>query len=556
MATDMEIARAAVLRPIAEIAEKAGIPAEALVPYGRTKGKISFEFIRSVAARRNGALVLVTAVTPTPAGEGKTTTTVGLADALNAAGARTMMCLREASLGPCFGMKGGATGGGRAQVVPMEEINLHFTGDFHAITTANNLLAAMVDNSIYWGNPTGLDNRRITWRRSLDMNDRALRSIVNGLGGVANGAPREDGFDITVASEVMAVFCLSRDLDELKARLGRMVVGARRDGTFVTAAELKADGAMAALLRDALMPNLVQSIEGSPALVHGGPFANIAHGCNSVMATTLALKLADVVVTEAGFGADLGGEKFLDIKCRLAGIAPACVVIVATVRALKMHGGVAKAELRREDVGAATRGVANLVRHIENIGKFGIPVVVALNRFTTDTDAEIAAIRAGVERQGVKLAVCTHWADGAAGAADLAREVQAVIAAGRAKFRPLYPLEMPLAEKIRTIAREIYRAADIALAAPAASKLASYEKAGFGGVPVCIAKTQYSFTSDPTVMGAPEGFMLPVRDVRLSAGAGFVVAIAGDILTMPGLPRKPAAEGITLTEAGEITGLF
>jgi formate--tetrahydrofolate ligase len=556
MATDMEIARAAVLRPIAEIAAKVGIPPEALLPYGHTKAKIGFDFIRSVATRRNGALVLVTAVTPTPAGEGKTTTTVGLTDALNAAGARSMMCLREPSLGPCFGMKGGAAGGGRSQVVPMEEINLHFTGDFHAITTANNLLAAMIDNSIYWGNPTGLDNRRITWRRALDMNDRALRSIVNGLGGVANGAPREDGFDITVASEVMAVFCLARDLADLKARLGRVVVGARRDGTFVTVAELKADGAMAALLRDALMPNLVQSIEGSPALVHGGPFANIAHGCNSVMATTLALKLADIVVTEAGFGADLGGEKFLDIKCRLAGIAPACVVIVATVRALKMHGGVAKAELRREDVGAATRGLANLARHIENMGKFGIPVVVALNRFTTDTDAEIAAIRAGVERQGVKLAVCTHWADGAAGAADLAREVQAVIAAGGAKFRPLYPLEMPLAEKIRTIAREIYRATDIALPAPAANKLASYEKAGFGGVPVCIAKTQYSFTADPTVRGAPEGHVLPVRDVRLSAGAGFVVAIAGEIMTMPGLPRKPAAEDITLTEAGEITGLF
>ena len=556
MSTDLEIARAAKVHPITDIAAKAGIPADALVPYGHTKAKISYDFIRSVQDRPDGALVLVTAITPTPAGEGKTTTTVGLGDALNSIGTRAMICLREPSMGPCFGMKGGAAGGGHAQVVPMEEINLHFTGDFHAITAANNLLAAMIDNSIYWGNPTGLDNRRITWRRGLDMNDRALRSIVNGLGGVANGAPREDGFDIAVASEVMAVFCMSRNLGDLKERLGHMVVGAKRDGAFVTAADLNADGAMAAILRDALMPNLVQSIAGTPALVHGGPFANIAHGCNSVMATTLGLKLADVVVTEAGFGADLGGEKFLDIKCRLAGLSPACAVVVATVRALKMHGGVAKADLGREDVAAAGRGVVNLARHLENVRKFGLPAVVALNRFTSDTDAEIAAIRSAVEKQGARLCVCTHWADGAKGAADLAREVNRLIVAREAKFRPLYPLDMPLAEKIRTIAREIYRASDISLPDAIARRLASFEKAGFGNVPVCMAKTQYSFTADASVVGAPEGHVLPVREVRLSAGAGFVVAIAGEIMTMPGLPRKPAAESITLNEKGEIEGLF
>ena len=556
MPSDLEIARAAKVRPIADIAAKVGIPADALVPYGHTKAKISYDFIRSVQDRPDGALVLVTAITPTPAGEGKTTTTVGLGDALNSIGTRAMICLREPSMGPCFGMKGGAAGGGYAQVLPMEEINLHFTGDFHAITSANNLLAALIDNSIYWGNPAGLDNRRITWRRGLDMNDRALRSIVNGLGGVANGAPREDGFDITVASEVMAVFCMSRNLADLKARLGRMIVGAKRDGAFVTAAELNASGAMAAILRDALMPNLVQSIEGSPAIVHGGPFANIAHGCNSVMATTLGLKLADVVVTEAGFGADLGGEKFLDIKCRLAGLSPACAVVVATVRALKMHGGVAKADLGPEDVAAAGRGVVNLARHIENVRKFGLPVVVALNRFTSDTDAEIAAIREAVEKQGVKLCICTHWADGAKGAVDLAREVNRLIASREAKFKPLYPLEMPLVDKIRTIAREIYRASDISVPDTVARRLASFEKAGFGNVPVCMAKTQYSFTADASAVGAPEGHVLPVREVRLSAGAGFVVAIAGEIMTMPGLPKKPAAESITLNEKGEIEGLF
>lgn len=560
MATDLEIARAATLRPIADIAAGAGIPEDALIPYGRHKAKIDLGYIDGLASRPDGALVLVTGISPTAAGEGKTTTTIGLGDALNAIGTRTVIALREPSLGPCFGVKGGATGGGMAQVAPMEDINLHFTGDFHAITAANNLLAAMLDNSMYWGNPAGLDPRRVTWRRALDMNDRALRNIVNGLGGTggsgSNGGAREDGFDITVASEVMAVLCLASGLPDLQARLGRMIIGSRRDGSFITAADIKADGAMAVLLRDALMPNLVQTLAGSPALVHGGPFANIAHGCNSVLATKLALKLGDVVVTEAGFGADLGGEKFLDIKCRSAGLAPACAVIVATVRALKMHGGVAKSALGTEDIPAVERGIANLARHVENMGKFGLPVVVALNRFTTDTDAEIAAVRTAMAALGTEVCLCTHWGDGAAGATDLARAVKTRIAAGTAAYRPLYPDSLPLADKLRTVAREIYRADDIDLSATAARKLASYEKAGFGHVPVCVAKTQYSFSADPTKLGAPTGHTLPVRDVRLSAGAGFVVAITGDIMTMPGLPRTPAAEGIHLSPEGLIEGLF
>jgi formate--tetrahydrofolate ligase len=556
MSPDLEIARAATLRPIAFIAEAAGIPAEALIPFGRYKAKLDFDFIRAQQGRADGALVLVTGISPTPAGEGKTTTTIGLGDALNAQGKRTMICLREPSLGPCFGVKGGATGGGHAQVAPMDEINLHFTGDFHAITAAANLLAAMLDNHIYWGNELGIDSRRIAWRRALDMNDRSLRHVVTGLGGVTNGSPQEDGFDITVASEVMAVFCLARDLGDLQDRLGRMVVAARRDGSLVTARDLKADGAMAALLRDAFMPNLVQTLAGSPALVHGGPFANIAHGCNSVMATTLGLKLADVVVTEAGFGADLGGEKFLDIKCRMTGIAPACAVVVATVRALKMHGGVKKSDLGTEDIQAVARGVVNLKRHVENLRKFGLPVVVALNRFTSDTDAEIAQVRAAMDAIGTETCLCTHWSDGPAGAAGLARAVQAHIDAKEARFQPLYPETLPLADKIRTIAREMYGAADISLTPVVMRKLASFEQAGFGSAPVCIAKTQYSFTADPTQLGAPSGHVLPVREVRLSAGAGFVVAVAGDIMTMPGLPRVPAAESITLTRDGEITGLF
>ena len=556
MASDLEIARAARLRPIGEIAALAGIPVEALEPYGRYKAKVSLDFVASQADRPNGALVLVTGISPTAAGEGKTTTTIGLGDALNRVGRRTMICLREPSLGPCFGVKGGATGGGRAQVAPMDEINLHFTGDFHAITSANNLLAVLVDNHFYWGNALDMDPRRVTWRRALDMNDRALRSIVNGLGGIANGSPREDGFDITVASEVMAVFCLARDLNDLQDRLGRIQVATRRDGTAVTARDLQADGAMAALLRDAFAPNLVQTLEGSPALIHGGPFANIAHGCNSVMATRLGLKLADVVVTEAGFGADLGGEKFLDIKCRSAGLSPAACVVVATLRALKLHGGVAKADLAREDPGAVGRGMANLARHVENMGKFGLPVVVALNRFTSDTDAEFAVVRDAMAAHGVDTVMCTHWADGAAGAEDLARAVLARVDAGTARYRPLYPSDMPLTDKIRTIARGIYGASDIQVSAPVAKRLTAFEAAGFGSVPVCIAKTQYSFSADPTLMGAPSGHILPVREVRLSAGAGFVVAVCGDIMTMPGLPRVPAANSIRLGADGQIEGLF
>jgi formate--tetrahydrofolate ligase len=556
MGHDEAVARAAVLRPIGEIAARAGIPAEALESYGRYKAKVSLDFVAAARAQPEGALVLVTGISPTPAGEGKTTTTIGLGDALNRAGARTMICLREPSLGPCFGLKGGATGGGRAQVAPMDQINLHFTGDFHAITSAHNLLAAMLDNHLFWDNPLGIDRRRIRWRRALDMNDRALRSIIDSLGGISNGDPREDGFDITVASEVMAIFCLARDLDDLVERLGRIVVAERRDGSAITARDLKADGAMAALLRDALAPNLVQTLEGSPALVHGGPFANIAHGCNSVIATRLGLGLADIVVTEAGFGADLGGEKFLDIKCRQAGLRPACTVIVATIRALKMHGGVARDALGTPDVAAVTRGSANLVRHIENMGKFGLPVVVALNHFTGDTAEERAALGAILAPLGVTLVPCTHWADGAAGAAGLAAAVQAVIAEGRARFAPLYPDAMPLAEKIGTIARDIYRADGVDFAPAAAKRLAAITAAGHGDLPVCIAKTQYSFSADPTQMGAPVGHRLPVREVRLSAGAGFVVALAGTIMTMPGLPRVPAAESIGLDETGQITGLF
>ncbi|MDE2580150.1 MAG: formate--tetrahydrofolate ligase [Rhodospirillales bacterium] len=553
---DLAIARSVPLRPIAEVATKLEIPADALEPYGRFKAKVGFDFIRSVQDRPDGALVLVTGISPTPAGEGKTTTTVGLGDALNRIGVRAAICLREPSLGPSFGQKGGAAGGGRAQVAPMDEINLHFTGDFHAITAANNLLAAMIDNHLYWGNELGLDPRRITWRRAMDMNDRALRGMVVSLGGVANGFPREDGFDITVASEAMAVFCLARDLDDLQARLGRIVIGQTRDGRNVTARDLKADGAMAALLRDALQPNLVQTLEGSPAFVHGGPFANIAHGCNSVMATRLGLKLADVVVTEAGFGADLGAEKFLDIKCRAAGLRPAAAVVVATIRALKMHGGVARADLGREDTQAVARGVANLARHVENLGKFGLPVLVGLNRFDLDTDAEFAVVEAAMATRRVPVFRCTHWADGGAGAEALARAVADTIALGEARYAPLYPDGMGLADKIRTVAREIYHAGDVSIPDHLAQRLARFEAAGFGHAPVCIAKTQYSFSADPRLMGAPEGHVLPLREVRLSAGAGFVVAICGDIMTMPGLPRTPAAAAIRLDAAGRIEGLF
>ena len=556
MPSDLEIARAARLRPITEIAAAASIPESALVPYGRHIAKVDLDFVAARDAEPEGALVLVTGISPTAAGEGKTTTTIGLGDALRRLGKRTMICLREPSLGPCFGVKGGATGGGYAQVGPMDQINLHFTGDFHAITSANNLLAALLDNHLYWGNALGLDPRRVTWRRSLDMNDRALRSIVNGLGGPANGSPREDGFDITVASEVMAIFCLARDLADLQARLSRIQVGARRDGPAVTAKDLQASGAMAALLRDALAPNLVQTLEATPALVHGGPFANIAHGCNSVVATRLALSLAEVVVTEAGFGADLGGEKFLDIKCRSAGLTPAACVVVATVRALKMHGGMSRADLAREDVGAVSRGMPNLLRHVENMQGFGLPVVVALNHFTTDTDAEIDVVRDALGARGIEMAVCTHWSEGGAGAEALGRLVLDQVAARTSNFEPLYADATPLADKVRTIARRIYRASDVAFPPAVLRHLSAFEAAGFGDVPVCIAKTQYSFSAEPTLLGAPEGHILPVREVRLSAGAGFVVVICGNIMTMPGLPRVPAATGIGLNAEGEIVGLF
>jgi len=553
--SDLEIARAARFKPMAEVAGRLGLPADAIIPYGRHKAKLDLEHLRGLAGRPRGKLVLVTAISPTPAGEGKTTTTVGLGDALSRIGKRTAICLREPSLGPCFGMKGGAAGGGYAQIVPMEDINLHFTGDFHAIGAAHNLLSAMVDNHLYWGNSTGLDPRRVSWRRVVDMNDRALRNLVVGLGGPPDGVPREGGFDITVASEVMAILCLSRDLDDLARRLGDIVVGETRDRAPVTARELKADGAMAILLRDAMMPNLVQSLEGTPAFVHGGPFANIAHGCNSVAATDAGLRLADYTVTEAGFGADLGAEKFFDIKCRKAGLKPDAAVVVATVRALKMHGGVARADLGKPDVGAVERGLVNLGRHLENVAKFGVPAAVGINRFGTDSEEEMAAIRAFCAARGVPAQVCTHWADGGRGAEALAHDVVGLVESGRADFKPLYPDELPLAEKARTIAREIYRASDIVLDRKARDGLARIEKLGFGHVPVCMAKTQYSFSTDPDLKGAPSGHEIPVREVRLAAGAGFVVMICGEIMTMPGLPRVPAAEGMRLDAEGQIVGL-
>ena len=554
MATDLEIARAVALRPITDIAARAGIGAEHLEPFGQFKAKVGAS-IDPILPNPTGKLVLVAGISPTPAGEGKTTTSIGLADALSANGTRTIVCLREPSLGPCFGMKGGATGGGRAQVAPMEEINLHFTGDFHAITAANNLLGALLDNHLYWGNALDIDPRRIVWRRCLDVNDRALRQVVTSLGDSANGAAREQKWDITVASEVMAVFCLARDLADLEARLGRMIVAYRRDGTAVTADNLQATGSLAVLLRDALRPNLVQTLEGTPALVHGGPFANIAHGCNSVIATRLALSLADVVVTEAGFGADLGGEKFCDIKCPAAGLAPDAAVVVATLRALKMHGGVAKSALGVEDVAAVQNGVVNLIRHVENMRGFGLPVVVALNSFTGDTEAEFAAVVQALAPMGVEVVACRHWAEGAQGAADLARAVQRVLQTS-ANFRPLYDPETNLADKIHTIAQKIYRAENVFFEKPALKKLRAYQEAGFGSLPVCMAKTQYSFSADPSLLGAPSGFTLPVRDVRLCAGAGFVVALCGDIMTMPGLPRVPAANSIGLDAAGRVRGLF
>jgi formate--tetrahydrofolate ligase len=554
--TDAEIAQAAQPRPIMEVAQRLGIPPEHVQPYGHAKAKIDLSYIASLADRPDGKLILVTAISPTPAGEGKTTTTVGLTDALNHVGKSAVACLREPSLGPCFGMKGGAAGGGYAQVIPMADINLHFTGDFHAIGAANNLLAALVDNHIYWGNETGLDQRRVTWRRAVDMNDRALRSVVSSLGGVSNGFPREDGFDITVASEVMAIFCLATGLEDLQRRLGNIIVGTTRDRAPVRASDLKAAGAMAVLLRDALAPNLVQTLEHNPAFIHGGPFANIAHGANSIIATRTALKLADYVVTEAGFGADLGAEKFFDIVCRKAGFAPAATVIVATVRALKMHGGVAKAKLKGEDIGAVERGFANLERHIRNVRKFGVPVVVAVNRFSADTEAEVAKLKALCRALDVPCVLADHWARGGEGAAELARAVVETVETKPSHFRTLYPDDMPLWDKLRTIATEIYGAADVTADAAVRKRFDELQATGFGNLPVCVAKTQYSFTTDPAVMGAPSGHMIPVRDLRLSAGAEFVVAICGEIMTMPGLPKVPAANSIELTPDGEIAGLF
>ncbi len=556
MKTDIEIARAARKKPILEVGAALGIPAADLVPYGHDKAKIGPDFIRGLAGRTDGRLILVTAINPTPAGEGKTTTTVGLGDGLNRIGKRAIVCIREASLGPNFGMKGGAAGGGMAQVVPMEDMNLHFTGDFHAITAAHNLLAAMIDNHIYWGNALDIDPRRIVWRRVMDMNDRALRDMVVGLGGVTNGFPRQTGFDITVASEVMAILCLARDLADLEHRLGDIVVAYRRDRSPVHCRDLRADGAMTVLLRDAMQPNLVQTLENTPALVHGGPFANIAHGCNSAIATTTALKLADYVVTEAGFGADLGAEKFFDIKCRKAGLKPAAAVIVATVRALKMNGGVARADLGAENVAAVRRGCPNLGRHIANVKGFGVPVVVAINHFTGDTEAEIAALRDYAAAQGAEAILCRHWAEGSAGIEDLARRVAALADSGAAAFAPLYPDEMPLFQKIETIARRIYHADEVLADTAIRDQLRAWEAAGYGHLPVCMAKTQYSFSTDPSLRGAPTGHTVPVREVRLAAGAGFVVVICGEIMTMPGLPRVPSAEVIRLDPAGFVEGLF
>jgi formate--tetrahydrofolate ligase len=554
--SDIEIAREANMLPIQQIGAKLDIPERDLLPFGHDKAKISAEFIKAQRDGKDGKLVLVTAINPTPAGEGKTTTTVGLGDGLNALGKKAMICIREASLGPCFGMKGGAAGGGYAQVVPMEEMNLHFTGDFHAITSAHNLLSAMIDNHIYWGNELEIDQRRVTWRRVVDMNDRALRDIVTSLGGVSNGFPRQAGFDITVASEVMAILCLALDIEDLQKRLGDIIVAYRRDRSPVYCRDIKADGAMTVLLSQAMQPNLVQTLENNPAFVHGGPFANIAHGCNSVVATTTALKLADYVVTEAGFGADLGAEKFMNIKCRKAGIAPSVVVLVATVRAMKMNGGVAKADLGAENVAAVQAGCPNLGRHIENIKSFGVPVVVAVNHFVTDTDAEVAALQDYVAEQGSEAIVSRHWEHGSKGALDLATRVAEIADAEMANFAPIYPDDMPLFEKIETIAKRIYRADEVLADQKIRDQLRQWEDQGYGNLPVCMAKTQYSFSTDPTLRGAPTGHSVPVREVRLSAGAGFIVAICGEIMTMPGLPRVPSAEAIMLNDQGQIEGLF
>ncbi|MEM1077016.1 MAG: formate--tetrahydrofolate ligase [Pseudomonadota bacterium] len=554
--SDIEIARAATKKPIQEIGATLGISSDDLLPYGHDKAKVSQSFINSVQDRPDGKLVLVTAINPTPAGEGKTTTTVGLGDGLNRIGKKACVCIREASLGPNFGMKGGAAGGGYAQVVPMEDMNLHFTGDFHAITSAHSLLSAMIDNHIYWGNALEIDIRRVTWRRVVDMNDRALRQITASLGGVANGFPREAGFDITVASEVMAILCLAKDLKDLEKRLGDMIVAYRRDRSPVFCRDIKAAGAMTVLLKDAMQPNLVQTLENNPAFVHGGPFANIAHGCNSVIATTTALKVADYVVTEAGFGADLGAEKFMNIKCRKAGLAPDCVVLVATVRAMKMNGGVAKADLGAENVAAVEAGCANLGRHIGNLKSFGVPVVVAINHFVTDTEAEIQAVKDYVAGQGSEAILSRHWELGSEGSAELATRVAEIAESGTSQFSPIYRDEMPLLEKIETISKRIYRADKVIADKKIVDQLKLWEEQGYGNLPVCMAKTQYSFSTDPNERGAPTGHSIPVREVRLSAGAGFIVVVCGEIMTMPGLPRVPSAEHIRLNDAGEVEGLF
>jgi formate--tetrahydrofolate ligase len=554
--SDIEIARAAKKKNIMEIGGKLNIPSEHLLPYGHDKAKISADFIAEQRSKPNGKLILVTAINPTPAGEGKTTTTVGLGDGLNRIGKKAIVCIREASLGPCFGVKGGAAGGGYAQVVPMEDMNLHFTGDFHAITSAHNLLSALIDNHIYWGNEQNIDIRRVAWRRVMDMNDRALREIVCSLGGVANGYPREAGFDITVASEVMAILCLSLDLKDLEKRLGNIIIGYRRDKSPVFARDIKADGAMTVLLKDAMQPNLVQTLENNPAFVHGGPFANIAHGCNSVVATTTALKLADYVVTEAGFGADLGAEKFFDIKCRKAGLKPDAAVIVATARAMKMNGGVKKEDLGKENIEAVRKGCANLGRHIQNVKKFGVPVVVGINHFISDTDGEIQAIKDYVATLGAEAILCKHWANGSAGIEELANKVVQLAESGQAQFAPLYPDEMPLFQKIETIAKSIYHAGEVIADKAVRDQLKAWEDQGYGNLPICMAKTQYSFSTDPNLRGAPEGHTVPVREVRLSAGAGFIVVITGEIMTMPGLPKVPSSEKIFLNELGQIEGLF
>jgi len=554
--SDIEIAREATMQPIADIGAKLDIPADALMQYGPSKAKVSYDFIKKLKNKKDGKLILVTAITPTPAGEGKTTTTVGLGDGLNRIGKKATVCIREPSLGPCFGMKGGAAGGGYAQVVPMEDINLHFTGDFHAIGVAHNLLSALIDNHIYWGNKLDIDQRRIGFKRVVDMNDRALRQITANLGGIANGFPREDGYDIVVASEIMAIFCLANDLNDLTTRIGKIVVAYTRDRKPVLAKDLKGPGPMGVLLKDALMPNLVQTLENNPAFIHGGPFANIAHGCNSVIATKTALKLADYVVTEAGFGADLGAEKFFNIKCRKAGLKPSAVVLVATVRALKMHGGVAKDDLGKEDVKAVSAGCVNMAKHLKNLKQFGVPAVVAINSFITDTQKELNAVKAAAKKLGAEAIICSHWADGGAGTEELANHVAAVCDKGASKFKPLYPDNMKLVEKVRTIAKKIYGAKDISVDAKVMRQFEDLEKGGYGKYPVCMAKTQYSFSTDPNAKGAPTGHIIPVRELRLSAGAEFVVVVTGEIMTMPGLPRVPAANNIFLNKAGEIEGLF